>query len=103
MDQFLGSRSKKIADADLLQFPVETVSWEDVQTFIQKLNEREKLDTGWLYRLPTEEEWEYACRGAACSKEECSFHFYLDRPTNDLSPTQANFNGNFPAGSAAGG
>src|SRR5262249_21262303 len=52
---------------------------------------------------PTEEEWEYACRGGARSKEECSFDFYLDQPTNDLSSTQANFNGNYPAGSAAKG
>jgi formylglycine-generating enzyme required for sulfatase activity len=41
--------------------------------------------------------------GGARSQEECSFDFYLDRPTNDLSSTRANFNGNYPAGSAAKG
>ncbi len=39
--------------------PVETVSFNDAQTFIQKLN---RLSGKQLYRLPTEEEWEYACR-----------------------------------------
>jgi formylglycine-generating enzyme required for sulfatase activity len=39
--------------------PVEQVTWEEVQQFMQKLNER---DDGFHYRLPTEAEWEYACR-----------------------------------------
>jgi formylglycine-generating enzyme required for sulfatase activity len=38
--------------------PVENVSWNDAQEFIQKLNAR----TGKQYRLPSEAEWEYACR-----------------------------------------
>jgi formylglycine-generating enzyme required for sulfatase activity len=39
--------------------PVESVSWEDAQSFIQKLNQ---MNDGYAYRLPTEAEWEYACR-----------------------------------------
>jgi len=39
--------------------PVEQVSWEDAQEFIQRLNARHD---GFVYRLPTEAEWEYACR-----------------------------------------
>jgi formylglycine-generating enzyme required for sulfatase activity len=91
-----------VSDADLNRFPVEGVSWDDVQMFLGKVNEREK-DKGWKYRMPRVAEWEYACRGAATTKEECSFDFYFAAPTNDLSSTQANFNGDFPAGNGAKG
>lgn len=40
------------------QFPVETVSWLDAKDYIARLNRR----TGMTFRLPTEEEWEYAAR-----------------------------------------
>jgi formylglycine-generating enzyme required for sulfatase activity len=91
-----------ISDEELKLFPVETVSWNDVQVFLQKLNDKER-GRGYWYRLPSEAEWEYACRGGATSLEECSYHFYFDKPTNDLSSEQANFNGNFPAGKAPKG
>ncbi len=44
--------------------PVENVSWEDAREFIRKLNELEGTD---LYRLPTEAEWEYACRAGTAT------------------------------------
>ncbi len=47
--------------------PVENVSWDDVQAFIQKLNAK----TGKRYRLPSEAEWEYACRAGA-RQEYCA-------------------------------
>ena len=52
----MGSNPSYFKGDDL---PVECVSWDDVQTFLRKLN----AATGKSYRLPTEAEWEYAARG----------------------------------------
>jgi formylglycine-generating enzyme required for sulfatase activity len=87
---------KDISDEDLNQFPVESVSWDSVQVFIKKLNERE-AGIGYTYRLPTEAEWEYACRGGVTSMSDCSYNFYFAKPTNQLSLDQANVGRNYPS------
>jgi formylglycine-generating enzyme len=50
-------------DGNTDQYPVENVTWKDVQVFIKKLNQKEGSKV--KYRLPTEFEWEYAARAGA--------------------------------------
>ena len=46
--------------------PVEQVSWDDCQKFLEKLNALPEVKkSGWTYRLPTEREWVYACRAGS--------------------------------------
>lgn len=52
----MGSNPSKFKGENL---PVENVSWDDCQVFVRKLNSL----TGQNFRLPTEAEWEFACRG----------------------------------------
>ncbi len=65
----MGSNPSDFKGADL---PVEQVSWEDCQKFMEKLNAKAKEQLkGKAASLPTEAEWEYACR--AGSKDKWSF------------------------------
>jgi len=92
------------------QHPVESVSWNRVQEFLAAMNKK-LSGSGLVYRLPTEAEWEYICRGGPISQEQSKYSFYFAKsktdltpaPTNDLSSRQANFNGNYPVGTAPKG
>lgn len=64
--------------------PVENVSWDRVQTFLERLNERH----GATFRLPREAEWEYACRAGSTT----AFHTGAN-----LSPRQAVIDAQAPA------
>ena len=66
--------------------PVEQVSWDDCQEFLRKLATREGLSEGSM-RLPTEAEWEYACRAGT----QTTFNY-----GNDLDSSMANFDDRHP-------
>lgn len=72
--------------------PVENVEWKKAIEFCNRLSARpQEKSAGRKYRLPTEAEWEYACRAGTTTAFHCG---------DSLSSREANFNGNYPAGDA---
>jgi formylglycine-generating enzyme required for sulfatase activity len=58
------------------QCPVEKISWDDVHAFIGKLNAQ---NDGYTYRLPSEAEWEYACRAETTGDSAGDFESYPEK------------------------
>jgi len=86
-ERIMGVNPSHFRGADL---PVEQVSWEEATDFCRRLSQR----TGRTVRLPTEAEWEYACR-AGTTTPFCY--------GGSLGSEQANFNGESPYGDAPKG
>jgi formylglycine-generating enzyme required for sulfatase activity len=95
-----GRGKAKVKGMDTRQFPVDFVTWEDAVEFCRQLSELpEEKSKRRTYRLPTEAEWEYVCRGGhLCKLPSQPFHF-----GNSLSSTQANIFGMHPFGGAPKG
>ena len=72
--------------------PVENVSWIDAVGFCRKLSQM----TGKEFRVPSEAEWEYACRAGQERSDPFSFG-------SSLSSEQANFHGHYPYGAGRKG
>ncbi len=68
--QVMGTNPSRFKDAGL-DTPVETVSWNDCQVFLRKLNELLAGRKAGVFRMPTEAEWEYACRAGT----ETAYYF----------------------------
>jgi len=84
----MGNNPSQLKGDDL---PVEQVSWVDVQKFITRLNQAKTVPTGWKAAMPTEAQWEYACR--AGTKTAYSFG-------ETFNAKQANFRPNLGKRSA---
>ncbi|MEG5037500.1 MULTISPECIES: bifunctional serine/threonine-protein kinase/formylglycine-generating enzyme family protein [unclassified Microcoleus] len=72
------------------QLPVEQVTWDEAVKFCRKLSEK----TGKTYRLPSEAEWEYACRAGTTTP------FYFGET---ITPDLVNYDGNYPYGATPKG
>ncbi len=90
-----GHGNDRVKGMDTRRFPAEQVRWLDAVEFCRRLSDLpEEKKAGRVYRLPSEAEWEYACRAGTTTP----FHF-----GKSLSSKQANFNGNNPFGDAPKG
>jgi formylglycine-generating enzyme required for sulfatase activity len=86
---------KTVAGQDTSRFPVERVSWEEAVEFCRKLSALSaEQSAGRVYRLPTEAEWEFACRAGTTTP----FHF-----GSQLNGREANCDGNYPYGTTTKG
>ncbi len=64
-----GNSKDKVAGQDTKQFPVEMVPWQDADEFCSRLSETAaEKSAGRRYRLPSEAQWEYACRAGSTGR-----------------------------------
>ncbi len=77
------------------RYPVEKISYNGAQKFLNEMYRRSS--DGYSYRLPTEEVWEYICRGGPIDRYQSAYHYYLaGKPSDGLARHEAIFDGNCP-------
>ncbi len=92
---FSEDAGRQAGESDGGGLPVERVTWDEAVAFCRRLSEfPEERASDWYYRLPTEAEWEYACRAGTTTP----FHF-----GSQLNGMQANCNGDYPYGTREAG
>ncbi len=67
------------------EYPMYYLSWQDAHTFLQRLN---ALNDGYIYRLPSEAEWEYACRAGGSADAHFDLNPIAWYRTNSNDSTQ---------------
>ncbi len=90
-----GKGKDRAAGQDTKRFPVENVSWQDTDEFCLRLSQmREEKSAGRRYRLPSEAQWEYACRAGNTGR--CFFSPVSDdkKAAENLLPEYAWFGDN---------
>ena len=69
--------------------PVEMVTYNDVQDFLQKVNAANSI-SGFSYHLPSASEWEYILRGGPIPKSQSQYSYYFARSKTDLTAVGSN-------------
>ena len=99
-EKVMGSDPSRFKGADR---PVENVSWNDVVAFCKKLTEMEKkagrVPKGMAYQLPTEAQWEYACRAGTTTKYSWGDSINSSNANYDENVDETTPVGRYPANS----